>query len=221
MEFYDAVKARFSCRKFLDKPVELDLLKRLVATAQRAPSWGNTQPWKAYAAAGEVAKAIRSELVKAHTSGQPETPDIPMPARFEGVLMDRYRTLGRELFKVLGITREDKDKRAAHYANNFNAFGAPCLVFFTVPAGQTPYVVMDTGAFVVMFCLAAANEGLGSCILAALARYPQIVRAHLPIPDDESLLIGVALGWPDTQAEVNRFRSSREELDKVLVAKGF
>lgn len=220
MEFKDLLKARCSCRRYLDKPVPAATIEELVAQAQQSPSWGNTQPWRVYAAGGEAALAIRGDLVQAFESRSEEAPDLVMPQTFSGAMMDRYRDLGRALFKVLGIGREDKDKRAAHYSNNYNAFGAPALVFVTVPAGQTSYAAYDAGAFVAHFCLAATGAGLGTCILAALARYPKVVRKHLPIPDAESLVIGLALGWPEKSAEVNAFRSARDPLEKVLFMKG-
>jgi nitroreductase len=220
VEFKELLKARYSCRRYLDKQVPAATIEDLVAKAQQAPSWGNTQPWKVYAAGGETALAIRKDLVQAFESRQEEAPDLVMPQTFSGAMMDRYRDLGRDLFKVLGISREDKDKRAAHYSNNYNAFGAPALVFVTVPADQTAYAAYDAGAFVANFCLAASDAGLGTCILAALARYPQVVRQHLPIPGGESLVIGLSLGYPEEGSEVNNFRSVRDPLEKVLFMKG-
>jgi nitroreductase len=221
MEFNDVLIRRYSCRRFLDKPVDAALVRDLAAQAQQVPSWGNTQPWKVYAAAGDSALAIRKGLVQAHTSGQAEQTDIPMPPTFGGLLMDRYRELGKAMFAVLGIGREDKEKRLAHQANNFDAFGAPVLVYVTVPAGQTPYVALDAGAFVTAFCLAASERGLATCILAALARYPQAVRSVIDIPSDESILIGLALGHPDPKAAVNGFRSDRAPMEQVLTLTGF
>jgi nitroreductase len=220
VEYNDVIKARRSCRRYQDETVPAALIESLVQKAQQAPSWGNTQPWRVYVAGGETALDIRNGLVRAHQAGEKETPDLAMPAQFSGDMMDRYRDLGRSLFKVLGIGREDNHKRSAHYANNYNAFGAPVLVYVTVPAGQTAYAAYDAGAFVANFCLAAADAGLGTCIIAALARYPQVVREHLPISKDESLVIGLSLGWPEAGAEVNSFRSVRDPLEKVLVMKG-
>lgn len=221
MEFQDVMRARYSCRRFLPTPVDAQTVIQLVAQAQRVPSWGNTQPWRVHAAAEATALAIRQGLVAALASGQSEDPEIPMPHGFVGALMDRYRDLGRAMFKVLGIGREDKDKRNAHYANNFDAFGAPVLVYLTVPAGQTHYMVMDVGAFEAAFCLAASERGLATCVLAALARYPQVVRQHLAIPQDERIVVGLALGHPDPAAEVNQFRSNRAPLEEVLTLTGF
>jgi len=213
-----ALRERFSCRRFLDQPVALEQVRTLAALAQRLPSWGNTQPSKLYAVGGEKARAVRENLVTAMQSGSPQAPDIAMPASFEGALMDRYRDLGRALFKELGIGREDHNQRAAHYANNFDAFGAPCLLYVTVPKGQTSYVVLDAGAYVTGLCLAAASLGLATCILAALARFPEEVRKVVPIPPQEAILIGVALGYADPEAPANRFRSERLPLEQVLTS---
>ncbi len=221
MEFSEVLAKRFSCRRYLDKPVSAHQVKDLAALAQQVPSWGNTQPWKVYAAAGPVAEAIRRDTVAALTSGALEQPEIAMPSGFSGTLMDRYRDLGKALFSVLGIGRGDKEKRDAHYANNFNSFAAPALVYVTVPAGETAYLALDAGAFVTAFCLAATQAGLATCILAAMARYPQAVRGHLNIPAEERLLIGMALGWPDPAAPVNSFRSGRDPVENVLSLSGF
>ncbi len=218
MDLAKALDERFSCRGFLDKPVSLDQVRALVVQAQKVPSWGNTQPWRLYAVGGAKAEAVRENLVTAMQAGRQQVPDITMPASFEGELMDRYRDLGRALFKLLDIKREDHNKRAEHYAKNFNAFGAPCLLFITVPRGQTSYVVLDAGAFVSALCLAATDQGLATCVLAALARYPDEVRKVVPIPNEEAILIGVALGYPDPEAPANRFRSERLDLERVLTS---
>ena len=216
MEYKQVVENRYSCRGFSDTPVTAQQVEQIAALAGKAPSWGNTQPWKLYAVGGEKAMEIRARLVDAASAGQPQEPDLPMPSTFEDNMTTRYKDLGRALFKVLDIQRDDVDKRGAHYANNFGAFGAPCLLFVTVPKDQTAYALFDAGAFVHGLCLAAAGLGLGTVILAALARFPKVVRAVAPIPEDEDLVIGVALGHPDPQAPANSFRSARRPLGEVL-----
>jgi nitroreductase len=90
-----------------------------------------------------------------------------------------------------------------------------------VPESYTHYAVMDIGAFMNAFCLAATDQGLATCLQGALARYPDVVREHLPIPADEKIVVGIALGYPDNEAKINTFRSSREPLEKVLSFTGF
>ena len=221
MDFFEVLERRFSCRRFLDTAVPAEDLKEIVHHARRVPSWGNTQPWRAYAAGGEIACGIREGLLLAFSQGEPAAPDFPMPAGFDPPLAGRYRALGRSLFAWLGMDRKDREKRRAHFADNLNAFGAPVLVYFTVPAEQGLYTVFDAGAFVTAFCLAAAERGLGTCVMAALARYPQVVRRHLDIPSTEKILVGAALGHADPAAKANSFRADREPVENILTLKGF
>lgn len=220
MEFSQVIAARHSCRDFLDTPVDVAVIRTLVETAQHSPSWGNTQPWRIWVAGGQVAMAIRKGLIESAQSGCPLNPDIPMPSVFKGELKTRYIEVGKCVFDVLGIDRHDSDKRNAHRNNNCNAFGAPILVYVSIPEGQTSYAMLDAGAFINAFCLAAAERGLATCIQATLAYYPDIVRRHLPVPSGEKIVVGVALGYADTQADINRFRSTREAVEKILTFTG-
>ncbi|MBQ7561246.1 MAG: nitroreductase family protein [Synergistaceae bacterium] len=46
MEFFDLIKARYSCRKFANKPVEDDKLTKILEAANLAPTAKNVQPVK-------------------------------------------------------------------------------------------------------------------------------------------------------------------------------
>ena len=46
MELYDAIKDRFSCRRYIDKPIEKDKLDRILNAARLAPSAKNVQDWR-------------------------------------------------------------------------------------------------------------------------------------------------------------------------------
>ncbi|MEN8153516.1 MAG: nitroreductase family protein [Acidobacteriota bacterium] len=45
MEFMELVKKRYSCRKYLEKPVEREKVEKCIETARLAPSACNSQPW--------------------------------------------------------------------------------------------------------------------------------------------------------------------------------
>ena len=57
--------------------------------------------------------------------------------------------------------------------------------------------------------LAAVEEGLATCPQAALGEFPEIVKNDLGYAADSILLGGMALGYEDTEALVNSYRTSR------------
>lgn len=57
----DIVKSRYSCRAYMEKEVERELIFKCVETARLAPSACNSQPWKFYVVLDD---AKRKELVK-------------------------------------------------------------------------------------------------------------------------------------------------------------
>src|SRR5262245_15086351 len=66
MDVFEAVDSRIACRAFLDKPVDLGLVRELIVRAQRAASGGNLQSWNVYALANgplAVFKRIVAERI--------------------------------------------------------------------------------------------------------------------------------------------------------------
>lgn len=61
MEFKNVIDARYSCRKYKHKDVELDLIKKCIKTAGLAPSACNSQPWKFHVVYSEN---LKQKLVK-------------------------------------------------------------------------------------------------------------------------------------------------------------
>jgi len=76
--------------------------------------------------------------------------------------------------------------------------------------------MLDLGLLIHGLCLAAHGLGLGPCIEAQLALYPEIVREHLGVPPTHKIVVGIALGYPDAAAPANAFRTDREPLEKFV-----
>jgi len=68
------------------------------------------------------------------------------------------------------------------------------------------------GMFMQNIMLAAREFGLATCPQAALAEYPDTVRETLEIEPELAVVGGIALGYPDPDAPVNRYRTEREPL---------
>ena len=130
--------------------------------------------------------------------------------------MNRMRENGKGLFGILGIDRQDKEKRKAFTLSMQRFFGAPWAIFLCLDSSLRDYSIFDCGCFTQNICLLAAAKGLGTCIQHSGVNYPDIIRKYVPIPPEKKILVAIAIGYPDEGAAVNRFRSSREPLEKVV-----
>lgn len=213
MKVEEAIDQRYSVRAFLDQPVAKRDIEAILRQAVRAPSWGNTQPWEIAVAGGDVAKAVTDEFCQLLGNGVQMNPDFNMPVSFTGLYNDRYRSVGKEVFRLKGIGREDQDARAAHYMSNFRAFGAPVLIYLLQDQClDTVYPVFGAGSLAQNICLLATSRGMGTCLLAALAWYPDVIRKHLGLGTDKKVVLGIGLGYPDPADPVNTLRSERADL---------
>jgi nitroreductase len=214
MEIFQAVTMRRSIRRFKPDPVPEPLLREILEAARWSPSWGNTQPWEILVVTGAALdrfqKANRQHLL----DGVIPDPDTPMPEAWPEPLKQRYGDVGKQVLTALEIPRGDKEARLRYAGDMFAIFSAPSLLLFCVDRGiPREYAMLDTGAVMQTVCLLAHARGLGSCILAASVRYPALIREIIPIPETKAVIIGVAVGYPDGEAPVNKFTRERANLD--------
>jgi nitroreductase len=118
------------------------------------------------------------------------------------------------LYGALGISRQDKEQRDAQWLKNYFGFNAPVILFIFIDENLEKGSWVDMGMFIQNIMLAARGHGLESCPQAALAEYPDIVRSHLSVTDEQSLICGIALGYGDTTAAVNQYRTERVSVDR-------
>jgi nitroreductase len=210
MDVKSAIRERKSVRAFFKDPVADDVVKSVIESALWAPSWGNTQPWEVYVVTGDKLIALKKRFRQSFEQNDQGDPDIPIPSAWPDACAKRYKTLGKTLFEHLGINRGDVVARKAHSSKMIEGFDAPVFVYVCIDKGLSTYSLLDVGIFIQTLCLSALEEGLGSCILTHLVLYASVVREELAIPKDKKIVMGVALGYEDTAAPINRFRSQRE-----------
>jgi nitroreductase len=217
MELQEALRTRRSIRAFKPDQVPRDLITRVLEAARWSPSWGNTQPWELMVVAGTQLKNLAAELAATFERKVPPNPDVTMPGVFPDVYKKRYTACAAGLFGTMGIEREDRERRFAHMVNMTRAFDAPALIYVLFNAELTePYSMFDLGAITHGICLAAHDLGLGTCIEAQVALYPDIIRQHLGLGREHKIVVGIALGYPDLGAAANAFRTDREPLEKFV-----
>jgi nitroreductase len=212
--FQRLLDARASCRGFLPQPVPRETIEQILRAAQRTASWNNVQPWQAIVTLPDATDKLRAALQAA----QPEEPgfDIPPPAEYTGAYLDRRRACGFGLYASVGIARGDREASARQGAENFRLFGAPHLLLVTSPRLLGTYGVLDCGAWINNFMLAATSHGIATIAQAALAQRSAFLRRWFDIPSDRQIVCGISFGLADPDHPANRFRTDRAGLDEVV-----
>ena len=223
MHVRDAVASRYSCRAFLPIPVPLTTVRDILDRASRAPSGGNLQPWRVHALSGVPLEDLKARI-RPHAPANPrgegnEYQVYPEPLKEPSY--GRRRDVGVQLYAAIGIPREDRATRYRQYARNFELFGAPVGLFFSIDRTMGPPQWSDLGMFVQTVMLLARGEGLHTCGIEAWTSWHKTVSAYLALPPELMLFCGMALGHADAAAPINQWRSTREGVDGFAVFSGF
>jgi len=206
-----ALKDRKSTRAFLNKAVAPELINRILTNASHAPSGTNTQPWQVAVVSGDSKRKLQEKLVDAFNGGQPEEMDYHYyPLEWTEPFKSRRRACGLQMYSALNIPRADREKQRQQWQANYTAFEAPVALYFFMDPIMKTGSFMDYGMFLQSLMLSAVEQGLATCPQAALGQYPDIVKSELGYDSELILVCGMALGYEDTDAAVNRYRTSRE-----------
>ena len=213
--FERLLAARYSCRAFLPQPVATETIERILALAQRTPSWCNAQPWQVHITRGAATERFRQALFE-HASAHKPEPEYPFPREYRGVYLERRRACGFQLYESVGIARGDRGASARQTMENFRLFGAPHAMIVTTEEALGVYGVLDCGAWVGNFMLAAKSFGVASIAQAALAAHPGFTRRFFGIAEDRRIVCGMSFGYEDREHPANRFRTARAAIGEVV-----
>jgi nitroreductase len=216
MSVSEALLKRRSVRGFLDRPVPVETIRRLVAAAARAPSGGNLQPWKIYLLAGSPLDALRSVMAQRIAElprGEKTEYDI-YPANLHSPYNERRFEIGEALYSAIGIPREDKAARRLQFSRNYGFFGAPVGLFCFIDRRMGPPQWSDLGMYLQSLMLLAVDEGLATCPQECWSLYSQTVAQFVSAPPELMLFCGMAIGYEDTEVKANQLRAVRAPLEK-------
>ena len=222
MKVSEAVASRRSVRGFLPTQVDPAVIRRVVEAAARAPSGGNLQPWHIDVVAGDALAELKTIMVgkmAANPGGEATEYDI-YPEVLPSPYKDYRFAVGEELYRALGIPREDKMKRMMWFARNFQFFGAPVALFCTVARSMGPPQWSDLGMYLQTLMLLLREEGLDSCPQECWAIYPATIRDFLGTPEDRMLFTGMAIGFKDEADPANAARPDRAPLADFATFRG-
>lgn len=223
MEFTQLIQERKSIRGYEKRPVPREIIEEILEVAKWAPSSMNTQPWYVHVVTGAPLERIREGNTKNMVAGVPPRRDFPMKESYEGIHRKRQIDIAVQLFDAMGIARDDKVKRTDWVMRGFRQFEAPVSLVLTYDKYLEPAAIsqFDLGALSHAIVLAAWERGLGCVINGQGIMQSSVVREHAAIPDDQSIMICIAMGYPDDDFVANSVKSAREDNKNFVRYVGF
>jgi nitroreductase len=181
VEFRDVIRKRKMVRTYLDRPIDHDVVDRLLDAARRAPSAGFSQgvSFLVFEGSDEVARFWAAVTRKEPwpSEGLKGAPLIIVPLAGKQVYLDRY-------------AEEDKGWAVGSESR-----------------WPVPYWVVDTSFASMSILLAAVAEGLGALFFGMDATGYQRLRDAFGVPVEWDPIGVIAIGHP---ASVDPVRSSRD-----------
>ncbi|PWN31423.1 Nitroreductase [Meira miltonrushii] len=213
---------RFSCRYFLpDRIPDQKTIESILLSAKNSPSGSNFQPWHVHVLRGTRKDEIRDHVHKAANDAdamqQYQAPYTFYPsnatlARPEYQFLAQRRSgFGERFYGPLNIDRKDTKARRELSQRNWSFFDAPIGFIITTIPEAPPGMYLDTGMFIMALILAIRSYGLECCIQEAHATYHDVYANQLQLPNTESVVCGIALGYPDLQ-KIQQFSGKQEKM---------
>ena len=210
-EIAAALATRRSVRGFTTQPIEPSVIEQILELSARAPSMTNTQPWRVHVLTGAARGRLCTEILEAHEADlNPSIEYDYYPTEWKEPYLGRRRQIGWALYGLLGIGKGDREGTKRQSGRNFDFFGAPVGLMFTIDRDLRLGSWLDLGMFLENVMIAARGAGLDTCPQAAFANYHEIIRRQLAIPEDQIVVCGMALGYEDKSEKANELVSPRE-----------
>ncbi|HAR95584.1 MAG TPA: nitroreductase [Deltaproteobacteria bacterium] len=207
MDLLKIIEERRSIRAFKSDPVPEDLVRQILAAAAQAPSAINLQPWEFVVVAGEERRRLSRRLLKAYREKNIScSPGNVKP------LAATFTSRGVQSFEGMKPYLDEMGLDFNRFINegSCNFYGAPVAVILCLDNAFSKARYVDVGIALGYLVLAAHHFGLHTCPIGLITAYEEDVKEALDIPQNKDVVISAALGYPDWESPVNRFRSSKE-----------
>ncbi|KAL6831493.1 Nitroreductase-like protein [Trichoderma sp. SZMC 28015] len=199
------INDRHTVRKFLPEPVPREVLEKALSIAQRTASNNNLQPWRAVILTGEKLESLNKAMLSAWDEGWPDIPETPAD------YIHHKEDFGAELYgKLLGIGRDDHEKRKTTLAENFRFYGATAAIIVYMDNRLSKYDLISAGLWMQNLTLALRAQGIEACYQASVAGYAEILQRELDLPEGVNFLSAIAIGYEDVSYVGNTLRMTRD-----------
>lgn len=216
------IRRRRSVRAYLPNAVEKHVIESLLACARQAPSGANLQPGRFHVLTQQPLQSLSERLVAAAREKRPAVSEYSyFPDTLSTELKTRQQAAGYALYDALGIGRRDVAMRREQFNQNYCFFNAPVGIVVSIQKDMGKGCFMDAGMAIMNLLLSAEARGLGTTGIGALANYGDLVHDHLRLAENELVVCGIALGYPDKDHPINSVRTDREPLCEYAEFYGF
>lgn len=213
MELWQAIRERKSIRAYKHDPIPKETIEEILRLTTHAPSAINLQPWEFIVVTGEEKERLSRKLIKAYKEKQIScSPENVKP------LPETYRQRGRAssesmepYLKQIGVPFKEFTNEGS-----CNFYGAPVAIIICLDDSFSKARMVDIGVALGYLVLSAYGFGLATCPIGLIAAYEDEIKDLLNIPENKNVIIGIALGYPDWENPVSRYKSPRENLDKLV-----
>ena len=223
MKISEALDKRKSCRSFLSKKVDKKIIENIIKQAAKSPSGGNLQPWNVFVLSDKnltnLIKEVKKELLK-FPKGHPTEYEI-YPKNLSEIYFERRFKCGEDMYSILNIKREEKEKRREQFRKNFELFGAPVGIFVYIDRTMGYPQWSDVGMFIQSILLLALENNLHTCAQESWASFHNLVNKHTKAPKNLMLFCGIAIGYMDTSNKINELKTERTSLNEIARFIGF
>lgn len=185
MELYEAIYKRKTVRKFLEKEVDFDAVKRILEAGNRAPTWNHNRNWsyivlrteeeKAYAF--EHAKKIAEKFDAEKYLNAPRPYPTTLAQKMYAYAMPRQYTMLKDAPYVIIPVFKSKELNG-EYVSKLNPF-------------STIWCVIEN------IFLAATAEGMACSMRIPLYEEHDIVKAKLKVPPTYMIPAFIGIGYAD------------------------
>ncbi|MEZ5817384.1 MAG: nitroreductase [Hyphomicrobiaceae bacterium] len=213
MTAVEAVAGRRSVRCFLPTPISDSAVRDILAVASRAPSGTNSQPWFVHTVTGAARDRVSKAVIAAAKAGDRKEEYAYTPNRWWEPYVSRRRKVGFDLYALYGIERNDMDGRMRAGLRNFEFFGAPVGLFFTMERALLYGSWLDLGMFMQNVMTIARTRGLETCPQQAWCDFSHILHRELGIDERHVIVSGMSLGYEDKSAKENTLVTERVPVD--------
>jgi len=214
--------SRKSVRAYRTDKIEKKLIESILIAARCAPSGANLQPGRFHVLAGEPLKLLTEKLLLAATSGRPVVKEYSyFPEPMSKELKAKQRAAGFALYNALGIEKRETKRRREQFNQNYVFFNAPVGIIVTIDRNMGKGCFMDLGMVLMSLFISAESHGLGTSGIGALANHGDLIHKHLDLAENELVVCGIALGFPEHNSPVNKVQTGRDSVESYTSFHGF